>query len=124
MFYHGYDNYLKHAFPEDELRPLSCKPLTRDRHNPGHIELNDPLGNYSVTLIDSLSTLAILASSSSTSNGGNKALNYFQKSVAALVEQYGDGSSGGTGRGEEEQASTWTAKSRYLRRSSAVLGAS
>ena len=99
MFYHGYDNYLKHAFPEDELRPLSCKPLTRDRHNPGHIELNDPLGNYSVTLIDSLSTLAILASSSSTSNGGNKALKYFQNSVAALVEQYGDGSSGGTGKG-------------------------
>jgi len=28
LFYHGYDNYLKYAFPEDELRPLSCKPLT------------------------------------------------------------------------------------------------
>ena len=99
MFYHGYDNYLKHAFPEDELRPLSCKPLTRDRSNPSHIELNDPLGNYSVTLIDSLSTLAILASSSPTNNRENKALKYFQRSVAALVEQYGDGSTGDTGRG-------------------------
>lgn len=100
MFYHGYDNYLKHAFPEDELKPVSCKPLTRDRNNPGHIELNDPLGNYSVTLIDSLSTLAILASSSSTSGGGNKALRYFQKSVAALVEHYGDGSDDENGSGK------------------------
>ena len=100
MFYHGYDNYLKLAFPEDELRPISCKALTRDQHNPSHIELNDPLGNYSVTLIDSLSTLAIIASSSSTSNGENKALRYFQKSVADLIEQYGDGSNGDTGRGK------------------------
>ena len=100
MFYHGFDNYLKHAFPEDELKPISCKPLTRDRFNPGHIELNDPLGNYSVTLIDSLSTLAVLASSSSTRNGENRALRYFQKSVAALVEQYGDGTSGAAGQGK------------------------
>ena len=33
LFYHGYENYMKHAFPEDELRPISCKPLTRDRNN-------------------------------------------------------------------------------------------
>ena len=100
MFYHGYDNYLKHAFPEDELKPISCKPLTRDRANPGHIELNDPLGNYSVTLIDSLSTLAILASSSSDGKGPDKALRYFQKSVEALVEQYGDGSNSERGIGK------------------------
>ena len=99
MFYHGYDNYMKHAFPEDELKPVSCRPLTRDRHNPAHIELNDPLGNYSVTLIDSLSTLAILASSSSRTGGENKALWHFQRGVAALVEQYGDGSKYETGRG-------------------------
>ena len=24
MFYHGYDNYMKHAFPLDELNPLHC----------------------------------------------------------------------------------------------------
>ena len=99
MFYHGYDNYMKHAFPEDELKPISCRPLTRDRQNPAHIELNDPLGNYSVTLIDSLSTLAVLASHSSSLSGKNKALAYFQEGVAAIVEQYGDGSKGDTGRG-------------------------
>ena len=92
MFYHGYDNYMKHAFPEDELRPISCTPLTRDRANPAHIELNDALGNYSLTLIDSLSTLAILASSSDEPRGKNKALANFKTGIQLLVEEYGDGS--------------------------------
>jgi hypothetical protein len=25
MFYHGFDNYMTHAFPHDELLPLSCQ---------------------------------------------------------------------------------------------------
>ena len=102
MFYHGYDNYMKHAFPEDELRPISCTPLTRDKANPGHIELNDVLGNYSLTLIDSLSTLAILASSPLSSSGRNKnkALSTFQNGVKALVEQYGDGTNSTHGTGK------------------------
>ena len=100
MFYHGYNNYMEHAFPEDELRPISCKPLTRDRANPAHIELNDPLGNYSLTLIDSLSTLAILASGSGSKNRGQHALAQFQEGIAALVEQYGDGTDGASGEGK------------------------
>ncbi|KAL9032612.1 MAG: hypothetical protein Q9180_006401, partial [Flavoplaca navasiana] len=98
LFYHGYDNYMKHAFPEDELRPLSCKPLTRDRLDPSHIELNDALGNYSLSLVDSLTTLAILASSSSQPQR-TKGLRHFQIGVASLVEQYGDGSEGSAGQG-------------------------
>lgn len=100
IFYHGYDNYMEHAFPEDELRPLTCAPLTRDRHNPAHIEVNDVLGNYSLTLIDSLSTLAILASTpENDATGSNKPLDDFQEGVKLLVENYGDGSSGPRGRG-------------------------
>ncbi|TVY93239.1 ER degradation-enhancing alpha-mannosidase-like protein [Lachnellula willkommii] len=100
MFYHGYDNYMNIAFPEDELRPISCIPLTRDSQNPRHVELNDVLGNYSLTLIDSLSTLAILASAPPDQrNTGAKALRDFQKGVASLVLQYGDGSSGSAGKG-------------------------
>ncbi|KAL8757009.1 MAG: hypothetical protein Q9199_002551 [Rusavskia elegans] len=98
MFYHGYDNYMKHSFPEDELKPLTCKPLTRDRLDPTHIELNDALGNYSLSLVDSLTTLAILASSSSQVQR-TKALRHFQTGVASLVEQYGDGSDGSAGEG-------------------------
>ncbi|XP_065863179.1 alpha-mannosidase I MNS4 [Euphorbia lathyris] len=47
MFYHAFDGYMNHAFPLDELRPLSC-------------EGEDSLGGYALTLIDSLDTLALL----------------------------------------------------------------
>ena len=99
MFFHGFEGYMKYAFPEDELRPLSCGPLTRDRENPRHIELNDVLGNYSLTLVDSLSTLAILSSSDSDSGGGRKAWGYFQDGVRDLVGLYGDGTEGRAGMG-------------------------
>ena len=101
IFYHGFDNYMKYAFPEDELRPLTCAPLFRDRANPAHIEVNDVLGNYSLTLIDSLSTLAILASTPPPAkNGHNKPLADFQDGIKALVEQYGDGTKGPAGQGK------------------------
>ncbi|WPJ57471.1 hypothetical protein SMAC4_04988 [Sordaria macrospora] len=100
MFYHGFDNYMRIAFPEDELRPVTCAPLTRDAQNPGNVEVNDVLGNYSLTLIDSLSTLAIFASAPPDDRGtGPKALRDFQDGVAALVEQYGDGRPGPSGQG-------------------------
>ncbi|CAI5978118.1 unnamed protein product, partial [Closterium sp. NIES-65] len=47
MFYHGYNGYMRHAFPLDELRPRSCKG-------------EDSLGGYTLTLIDSLDSLALL----------------------------------------------------------------
>lgn len=98
MFYHGYDNYMRVAFPEDELKPVSCTPLTRDVKNPANIQVNDVLGNYSLTLIDSLSTLAILASAPpEDGDTGPKALRDFQNGVASLVELYGDGRPGSTG---------------------------
>ena len=100
MFYHGFENYMNHAFPEDELRPLTCAPLFRDRENPGHAELNDVLGNYSLTLIDTLSTLAILSSSP---EGGEKAWNHFQDGVKDFVRLYGDGSEGPAGQGERQR---------------------
>ncbi|KUI63290.1 ER degradation-enhancing alpha-mannosidase-like protein 1 [Cytospora mali] len=100
MFYHGFDNYMKLAFPEDELRPVTCAPLTRDILNPNNLGLNDVLGNYSVTLVDTLSTLAILASASPDEKStGAKALRDFQDGVTALVELYGDGRAGPTGQG-------------------------
>jgi len=74
--------------------------LTRDAQNPRHVELNDVLGNYSLTLIDSLSTLAILASAPpDRANTGAKALRDFQEGVSALVLQYGDGTNGPAGKG-------------------------
>lgn len=90
---------MKYAFPEDELKPLSCVPLTRDREDEGHFELNDVLGNYTLTLVDSLSTLAIFASSQSTFHNKRKPLRDFQDGVASLVKLYGDGTEGANGLG-------------------------
>lgn len=59
MFYHAYNNYLEHAYPADELMPLSCKGRWRTKeHNRG--DMDDVLGNYSLTLIDSMDTLVVL----------------------------------------------------------------
>ncbi|GIZ41950.1 hypothetical protein CKM354_000523300 [Cercospora kikuchii] len=95
LFYHGFDNYMRHAFPEDELRPISCRPQTRNRHDPRDIGLNDVLGNYSLTLIDSLSTLAILASGPQDKKDKHNPLRDFQDGVKSLVELYGDGTESG-----------------------------
>jgi len=46
MFYHAFDGYMEHAFPLDELRPLSCTG-------------ENTLGGYALTLVDSLDTLAL-----------------------------------------------------------------
>lgn len=79
---------------------MSCLPLTRDKENPRNFERNDVLGNYSLTLIDSLSTLAILASSPPDQEStGLEALRDFQDGVASLVLHYGDGTSGPSGKG-------------------------
>lgn len=100
MFYHGFNNYMRVAFPEDELRPVSCTPLTRDQKNPRNVEVNDVLGNYSLTLIDSLSSLAILASAPpDRSNTAATALQNFQDGISSLVIQYGDGTTGPSGIG-------------------------
>ncbi|KAI9807714.1 MAG: alpha mannosidase-like protein [Phylliscum demangeonii] len=86
------------------LRPVTCTPLTRDRDHPENIGLNDVLGNYSLTLIDSLSTLAVLASSARTgSPRENTAWRDFQLGVQLLVEQYGDGTEGPAGQGLRER---------------------
>ncbi|KLU88521.1 hypothetical protein MAPG_07506 [Magnaporthiopsis poae ATCC 64411] len=100
MFYHGYDNYMEVAFPEDELRPIACTPLTRDPLQQNNFQLNDVLGNYSLTLVDSLSTLAILASAPPEDGDvGPKALRDFQDGVLAMVQYYGDGTDGPSGQG-------------------------
>ena len=51
MFHFGYDNYMKYAFPKDELRPISCSGV-------------DSFGSLSVTLIDTLDTLALFSNKS------------------------------------------------------------
>ena len=69
---------MQHAWPLDELNPLACcgrgEHLPTDCYyqifpgpdveNPDNININDVLGDFSLTLIDSLDTLAGLNSES------------------------------------------------------------
>jgi len=60
MFHHGYDNYMTHAWPQDELNPLDCCGRGPDKENPDNININDVLGDFSLTLVDSLDMLAVM----------------------------------------------------------------
>ncbi|OAQ32327.1 glycoside hydrolase family 47 protein [Linnemannia elongata AG-77] len=60
MFMHGYHGYLNFAFPKDELNPVACIGRGPDKRNPKNIHVNDVLGDFSLTLIDALDTLAAM----------------------------------------------------------------
>ncbi|GMF24958.1 unnamed protein product [Phytophthora lilii] len=49
---------MQHAYPWDELKPLSCSGRRWDRRERG--DLDDVLGGFSLTLVDSLDMLAVL----------------------------------------------------------------
>ncbi|KAL3218636.1 hypothetical protein MRX96_031448 [Rhipicephalus microplus] len=58
MFYHAYRAYMENAYPADELMPLSCKGRYRGTEaNRGDID--DALGNFSLTLVDTMDTLMV-----------------------------------------------------------------
>ncbi|XP_025930706.1 ER degradation-enhancing alpha-mannosidase-like protein 1 [Apteryx rowi] len=75
MFAFGYDSYMRHAFPRDELDPLHCRGRGPDWRDPSNLNINDVLGNYSLTLIDALDTLAVMGNSSE-----------FQKAVKLVID--------------------------------------
>lgn len=57
MFYHAYENYMAHAFPHDELKPLT-KSFTDSLGELGNLKLEHLPQNYNgsaLTLIESLS---------------------------------------------------------------------
>ncbi|XP_012946036.1 ER degradation-enhancing alpha-mannosidase-like protein 3, partial [Aplysia californica] len=59
MFYHAYNSYMENAYPADELMPLSCRGRYRGSE-PSRGDIDDTLGNFTLTLIDTLDTLAVL----------------------------------------------------------------
>ncbi|XP_059157646.1 ER degradation-enhancing alpha-mannosidase-like protein 3 [Physella acuta] len=59
MFYHAYNAYMNNAYPADELMPLSCRGRYRGSE-PSRGDIDDSLGNFTLTLIDTLDTLAVL----------------------------------------------------------------
>nr|XP_048287018.1 ER degradation-enhancing alpha-mannosidase-like protein 3 isoform X2 [Myodes glareolus] len=59
MFDHAFGNYMEHAYPADELMPLTCRGRVRGQE-PSRGDVDDALGRFSLTLIDSLDTLVVL----------------------------------------------------------------
>lgn len=59
-FTFGYDSYMKYAYPSDELNPIFCEGRGPDYEDPSNININDVLGDYMLTLVDTLDTLAIM----------------------------------------------------------------
>ncbi|CAF0806229.1 unnamed protein product [Brachionus calyciflorus] len=59
MFDHAFNSYMKYAYPADELMPLSCKGRYRVKEAPRG-DIDEVLGNFTLTLVDSLDTLALL----------------------------------------------------------------
>ena len=56
LFTHGYDSYMKHAFPADTLKPLSCAGA-------------DDWGSMSLTLLDTMDTLALMGNATEFERG-------------------------------------------------------
>nr|GEV67177.1 alpha-mannosidase I MNS5 [Tanacetum cinerariifolium] len=62
MFYHAYDNYMRYAFPHDELKPMT-KSFTDSLSELGNLKLENLPQAYNgsaLTLVESLSSLIIL----------------------------------------------------------------
>ncbi|ETN86745.1 hypothetical protein NECAME_05833 [Necator americanus] len=50
---------MKYAYPADELMPLSCRGRIRGI-TPSRGDVDDCLGNFSLTLVDTLDTLVVI----------------------------------------------------------------
>lgn len=75
MFNHAYSSYMNYAYPADELMPLSCKGRYRGSE-PNRGDIDDSLGNFTLTLIDTLDTLVVLGE-----------IKEFDKAVKLVVSQ-------------------------------------
>ena len=72
MFYHGFGNYMEHAFPHDELRPLT-RTFTNSLVELGNAvrPTHEHYDGVALTLIDALDTLAVLGNASGFAWGVN-----------------------------------------------------
>ncbi|EDO15703.1 hypothetical protein Kpol_1000p15 [Vanderwaltozyma polyspora DSM 70294] len=80
LFLETMDNYMSLGFPYDELRPISCVPKMRNVDDIEDVITNDVLGNFTVTMIDSLTTYAIM---------GEK--RRFEELISIVRETYSNG---------------------------------
>ncbi|KAB5594202.1 Alpha mannosidase-like protein [Ceratobasidium theobromae] len=60
LWHHGFDSYIDHAFPMDELMPKSCRGIGPDYADPDNKGRNDVMANFSLTLVDNLDSFITL----------------------------------------------------------------
>lgn len=88
MFQHGWLSYLENAFPDDELRPLTCAGLERDLNDPANTARNDALGSYALTLVDSLTTFVVLGDRAGFHTQVERVRRYVQFDVPSTVQVF------------------------------------
>ena len=86
MFTTAYDCYMRCAFPQDELDPIQCLGRGPDLQHPENININDVLGDYSLTLVDSLSTLAVMGNATEFQRAVRKAVEYLDFDRGSTVQ--------------------------------------
>ncbi|KAM9324523.1 ER degradation-enhancing alpha-mannosidase-like protein 3 [Gastrophryne carolinensis] len=74
MFDHAYGSYMQHAYPADELMPLTCRGRIRGQE-PSRGDVDDALGKFSLTLIDTLDTLVVLNKTQEFEDAVRKVIN-------------------------------------------------
>ncbi|KAI9291272.1 glycoside hydrolase [Neoconidiobolus thromboides FSU 785] len=88
MFYHSYNSYMKFGFPSDEVKPISCKGFNRDKKNRNNIGVNDVLGDYQLTLVDSIDMLVVLGDKVEFEKGIRKIIKYVNFNKDARVQVF------------------------------------
>ncbi|GAA5943649.1 alpha-1,2-mannosidase MNL1 [Sporobolomyces koalae] len=85
---HAYGSYKRVAFPSDELLPLSCRKQGHDRINPDNVGVNDVMGDYALTLVDSLDTFAMLDDKSGFEQAVRETIQHVSFDVDSRVQVF------------------------------------
>ncbi|GAA5873021.1 hypothetical protein JCM1840_007299 [Sporobolomyces johnsonii] len=85
---HAYGSYKRVAFPADELLPLSCAKQGHDRRNLDNSAVNDVMGDYALTLVDSLDTFAMLGDRQGFEQAVRETIEHVQFDVDSRVQVF------------------------------------
>lgn len=88
LFNHGFNDYMTYAYPEDELQPLGCKGRGSDKADKSNLGINDVCGDYSLTLVDTLDTLAILGDQQAFEKGVQDVIDVVSFDVDSKVQVF------------------------------------
>ncbi|ODV92630.1 glycoside hydrolase family 47 protein [Tortispora caseinolytica NRRL Y-17796] len=88
MFTHAWTSYEQHAFPQDALAPLSCIGVGPDYSDPLNTPRNDVLGDYGLTLIDTLDSFVLFNDTKGFAHALDMVRRYVDFDVATTVQVF------------------------------------